>query len=91
MAILKFKKLVEDLENNTSQVLSSVSKVATTASYAGTGYFATSAGNSGTSYKATSAGNSGSASYASTAAIAGTAPYAGTAYRAYGTAGTILQ
>ena len=51
MAILKFKKLLEDLENNTSQVLSSVTKVvskATSAGYTGTAYMATSAGNAGT-------------------------------------------
>jgi hypothetical protein len=79
MAILKIKRLIEDLENSTTQVLSSsVAK-------------ATSAGYGGTAYLATSAGNAGSSSYASTSAIAGTAPYSGTAYRAYGTAGTILQ
>lgn len=43
MAILKFKKLIEDLENNTSQVVSSVTKVAATATRA------TSAGYAGTS------------------------------------------
>ena len=39
MAILKFKKLIEDLQNNTSQVLPSISKtvpLATSAGYAGT-------------------------------------------------------
>ena len=59
MAILKFKKLIEDLENNTTQVLASVTKPASTASYAGTSLKATSAGDSGTAYKATSAGNAG--------------------------------
>lgn len=59
MAILKFKKLIEDLENNTSQVISSVTKLASTASNAG---------------KASSAANAGSASYASTAATAGGIP-----------------
>lgn len=67
MAILKFKKLIEDLENNTSQVISSVSKTSDTATYA------TSAGYSGTSYKATSAGVAGTSVKATSAGYAGTA------------------
>ena len=64
MAILKIKRLIEDLENNSTLVLSAVAK-------------ATSSGNAGTALKATSAGNSGTtrvAHYASsgTAALAGT-------------------
>jgi hypothetical protein len=51
MAILKFKKLIEDLETGSSQVISSVAKTvdkATSAGYAGTAYKATSAGYAGT-------------------------------------------
>jgi hypothetical protein len=65
MAILKIKKIIEDLENNTSQVLSSVTKLASTASNSG---YATSAGNTGTSMFATSAGEAGTAQFAITAA-----------------------
>ena len=61
MSILKIKKLIEDLQNNTSQVLASVTKVAGTASYAGTATKATSAGQAGTAVKATSAGQAGTA------------------------------
>jgi len=68
MAILKIKKLIEDIENGSTQVLSSIGMVATTASYAGTSVKATSAGNAGTALKATSAGNSGTAQFAITAA-----------------------
>jgi len=59
MAILKFKKLIEDLQNNTSQVLPSISKTVP---------LATSAGYAGTAYKATSAGRAGTASTTSTVA-----------------------
>ena len=55
MALLKMKKLIEDLENNSSLILSSVEKVATTAGNAGTAYLATTAAFAGTSYKATTA------------------------------------
>ena len=64
MAILKIKKLIQDLENNTTQVLANpVAK-------------ATSAGNTGTSSVAvlatlaTSAGKAGSAAYAGTSRVA---------------------
>src|SRR3989337_1825042 len=88
MAILKIKRLNEDLENNSTLVLSAVAKAtssgnagtalkATSAGEAGTALKATSAGEAGTALKATSAGNSGTtrvAHYASsgTAALAGT-------------------
>lgn len=36
MAIKQVKKLIEDLENNTSQVVATLNKVATTARYSGT-------------------------------------------------------
>ena len=76
MAILKIKRLIEDLENNSTLVLSAVAK-ATSSGNAGTALKATSAGEAGTALKATSAGNSGTtrvAHYASsgTAALAGT-------------------
>ena len=48
MAILKIKKIIEDLENNMSQVLGTVTKVATTVGYVGTAAFATTAAYSGT-------------------------------------------
>ena len=67
MAILKFKKLIADLENNTTTVLSSVTKVASTASNAGTAAVATTAANAGTSAVATTAVKSGSAAYSGTA------------------------
>ena len=67
MAILKFKKLIADLENNTTTVLSSVTKVASTASNAGTAAVATTAANTGTAAKATSAGRAGTAYYSTTA------------------------
>lgn len=54
MAILKIKKIIEDLETGSRQVLSAVGK-------------ATSAGNTGTAYLATSAAKSGTAAYASSA------------------------
>ena len=57
MAILKFKKLIEDLENNTTQVLSTVTK-------AGAGE------QSGTAAVATLAVKATSAGYAGTARIA---------------------
>jgi hypothetical protein len=71
MAILKFKKLIEDLENNTTQVLSSVTKPASLAT------LATSAGQAGTAYKATSAGQSGTSRIAHFAS-SGTAALSGT-------------
>ena len=69
MAILKIKKIIEDLENNTSQVLSSVTKLVSTASNSG---YATSAGRSGTAMFATSAGRAGTAAFATSAATSGT-------------------
>lgn len=75
MAILKFKKLIEDLENSTTQVLTAVASVtkATSAGYAGTSYKATSAGNAGTGGYATTAAGAGTASFATTASYSGTA------------------
>ena len=72
MAILKFKKLIEDLENNTTQVLSTVTKAgagaqAGTAAVATLAVLATSAGQAGTAVKATSAGRAGTAYYSTTA------------------------
>jgi len=61
MAILKIKKLIEDLENNTTTVLSSVTKIASTAA------------NAGTSAVATTAVKSGSAAYAGTSMLASSA------------------
>lgn len=68
MAILKFKKLIEDLENGSNQVISNltISNV-TNVGYAGSVgtagvvALATSAGNAGTAFKATSAGQAGTA------------------------------
>jgi hypothetical protein len=67
MAILKFKKLIEDLENSTTQVLAAVALSTK----------ATSAGNSGTSYKASSAANAGTSRVAHFAS-SGTGALAGT-------------
>lgn len=64
MAILKIKRLIEDLENNTTQVLQSAVASVT---------YASSAGQSGTAYKATSAGYTGTAVKATSAGYAGTA------------------
>lgn len=72
MAILKIKRLLEDLENNTTQILVNPVAKATSAGYGGTAYLATSAGQAGTSYLSTSAGQAGTAAYASTASRAGT-------------------
>jgi len=77
MAILKIKRLIEDLENSTTQVLSSSVAKATSAGYGGTAYLATSAGQAGTAVKATSAGNAGTARVAHFAS-SGTANIAGT-------------
>jgi len=74
MAILRIKKLIEDLENNTTLVLGNVNKVAQTAGIAATAtlaVFATSSGNSGTALKATSAGQAGT-SYIALYGSAGT-------------------
>jgi hypothetical protein len=83
MAILKIKRLIEDLENNTTQVLASVTKPASTASYAGTSYLATSAANAGTSSISGTATKATSAGYAGTSRVAhfassGTAALTGT-------------
>ncbi len=51
MAILKLKKLIEDLKNGSTQVLSSIGMTvtkATSAGYAGTAMYASSAGYAGT-------------------------------------------
>lgn len=62
MAILKIKRLIEDLENNTTQVISSVTKTVSLAT------LATSAGRAGTSRVAHYA-SSGTAALAGTHAI----------------------
>ena len=62
MAILKIKRLIEDLENNSTLVLGTVNKVAQTAGIASTAtlaVLATSASNAGTALKATSAAYAG--------------------------------
>ena len=74
MAILKIKRLIEDLENNTTRVLGTVNKVAQTAGIASTAtlaVLATSAGKAGTAQFSTAARN---AYYASsgTAVLSGT-------------------
>ena len=80
MAILKIKQLIADLENNTTTVLSSMTKLASTATQAGSSNYA------GTVYLATTAGNAG---VASSAVQAGSANYAGTARVAhFGSSGT---
>lgn len=63
MAILKFKKLIEDLQNGSVQVLSAVGK-ASSAAYAGTGYLSASASNAG---YATTASRAGTSAFASSA------------------------
>lgn len=85
MAILKVKKMIEDLENGTTQVLASLTianvtnvGIAATVGTAGVVALATSAANAGTSSKATSAGNAGTARVAhfgssGTGALSGTA------------------
>lgn len=87
MAILKFKKLIEDLENGTTQVISELTianvtnvGIAATVGTAGAIAYATSSGYAGTSSLATKAS---SASYAGTSRVAhyassGTAALAGT-------------
>ena len=64
MAILKFKKLIEDLETGSRQVVTVIGK-ATSSGYAGTSYMATSSGNTGTAYVAHRA-SSGTAKLAGT-------------------------
>jgi hypothetical protein len=89
MAILKIKRLIEDLENDSHQVLANhvakatsagntgTASLASSASYAGTAVKATSSGYAGTSMKATSAANTGTARVAHFAS-SGTANIAGT-------------
>jgi len=84
MAILKVKKMIQDLENGTTQVLSTLTianvtnvGIAATVGTAGVVSLATSAANAGTASKATSAGNAGTARVAhwgssGTGALAGT-------------------
>lgn len=55
MAIKAVKKMIEDLENNTSLVLGDITKEVSTAAYAGTAGFATTAATAG----ATTSGSSG--------------------------------
>ena len=84
MAILKFKKLIEDLKNGTTQVLETLTianvtnvGIAATVGTAGVVSLATSAANAGTSSKATSAGRAGTSLVAHWAS-SGTAALAGT-------------
>lgn len=71
MANIKFKKLIEDLENNTSQVLGTIKKNDSgTSAYAASAGYSSSAGQSGTALLAASA------TYATSAGKAGTALYA---------------
>jgi hypothetical protein len=67
MAILKVKKMIEDLETGSVQVLSTLTiDTVTNVGYAST------VGTAGVMALATSAANAGSSSYASTASRAGT-------------------
>lgn len=59
MAILKIKKLIEDLENGTTQVVTGVS-------------YASSAANAGSSSYASTSAEAGSAAYSGTASVAKT-------------------
>lgn len=68
MAILRIKKLIEDLENNTSTVLASMTKLASTATQAGTSSLAASANQAGTTRVAHYA-SSGTAALSGTNAI----------------------
>jgi len=70
MALNKMKKLIEDLEQGSTLVMSNPVAKATSAGYGGTAYLsatataatlATSAAYAGTAAKATSAGNAGTA------------------------------
>jgi hypothetical protein len=70
MAIVKLKKIMEDLKENTTTAIDVSTITATWPK-------ATSAGNSGTSYKATSAGNAGTSRVAHFAS-SGTGALAGT-------------
>jgi hypothetical protein len=84
MAILKFKKMIEDLETGSTQVLATL----TIANVTTVGY-ATSVGTAGVMALATSAANAGSSSFATTASKAGSAAQAGTARVAhYASSGT---
>ena len=65
MAILKFKRLIEDLENNTTQVLTSVTFPAATATYAGSAAYAGTA-------TVSHFGSSGTAPFYGTSGFAGT-------------------
>jgi len=58
MAIVRLKRVIQDLENNTSLEIGDLDKVATTANYAGTSYAATDT-TSGTSGTSGSSGTSG--------------------------------
>ncbi len=80
MAILKIKRLIEDIEHNSTLVLSS--SVETLVGEMSVAY-ATTAGNAGTAHKATSAGNAGTSRIAHYAS-SGTGAFAGT-HAIYGT------
>lgn len=88
MAILKIKKIIEDLENGSTQVLSNLTiatvtnvGIAASVGTAGVVSYAASSGNAGTAFKATSAGNAGTARVAhygssgTGGAFSGTAAY----------------
>lgn len=85
MALLKFKKLLEDLETGSKQVFTGTVKTASGATLATSAGVAGSADYAGTSSKATTSGVSGSAAYAGTsylttsAGVAGSAAFSGTA------------
>jgi hypothetical protein len=64
MAIVRLKKLIEDLASGAQAVVADSAPYATSAGNAGTAAIA------GTAAKATSAGISGTANYAGTAAVA---------------------
>ena len=84
MAILKFKKMIEDLQNGTTQVLSTL----TIANVTNVGIAAT-VGTAGVVSLATSAANAGTSSVATLAVLATSAGNAGTSLVAhYGSSGT---
>ena len=92
MAILKFKKLLEDLQNDTRQVLTGEIAKATSSGKAGTASMSITAGTAVFSAGATTAGKAASASGAATAGtaiFAAGATTAGLAAKAYfGSSGT---
>lgn len=89
MALLKFKKLLEDLETGSKQVFTGTVKTASGATLATSAGVAGSAAYAGTSYLTTSAGVAGSAAYAGTVYKATSAGNAGTSLVAhYASSGT---